>query len=600
MSAWFNPSTISAYTLAKASQLNGLFQAVQVAFDKLPAPSLIQQNKIGYVVDTGAINALAVAMPITLTSYSAGICLRVKVLNTNTGASTINVDGLGAVAIKRSDGTALVGAELLAGSVIDLTYDGTVFRLPPVIVALTAGDIASITSGLAANYEPKIAAGLSSQYWRGDKIWATLDKAAVGLANVDNTSDANKPVSTAQQTQLDLKANLAGAPFTGAVTITGSPSLLLTVDSYHANGPYFTFLRSGAAHGDIGSAKAVIVSGALADFALTTRGANNLIFGINTVEKMRLDSSGRLGIGLNSPSYTVQAKGDLCVIPAATPATLATAGMIFAGESTNNSQYRLEMGYWNDGSIYRGAIQAIAGGAGARIDINALGGYVSLGDGNSTISFCGDGNFTFYKSAGNPVLSVDINDYLYYDRATNIFSINIAGNSKFSVNTNGPSGITQSAGDNSTRLATTAFVKEALDALIPVGMIMQWSGSIASIPAGWHLCDGTGGTPNLMDKFIVGAGSAYPVAATGGSKDAVNVSHTHTASVTDPGHQHNLPGATSSGGTIQTQLGVNSTASNGQSASATTGVTVGISTDGVSGTDKNLPPYYALAYIMKV
>lgn len=55
--------------------------------------------------------------------------------------------------------------------------------------------------------EPTIAAGTTAQYWRGDKTWQTLNKTAVGLANVDNTTDANKPVSTAQQTALDLKVN---------------------------------------------------------------------------------------------------------------------------------------------------------------------------------------------------------------------------------------------------------------------------------------------------------------------------------------------------------------------------------------------------------
>lgn len=53
--------------------------------------------------------------------------------------------------------------------------------------------------------EPLIAPGTTSDYWRGDKAWATLDKAAVGLSNVDNTSDANKPVSTATQTALNAK-----------------------------------------------------------------------------------------------------------------------------------------------------------------------------------------------------------------------------------------------------------------------------------------------------------------------------------------------------------------------------------------------------------
>ena len=60
----------------------------------------------------------------------------------------------------------------------------------------------NVQGGGPGSYEPLIPFGTVGQYWRGDKVWTALDKAAVGLANVDNTSDANKPVSTAQATAL--------------------------------------------------------------------------------------------------------------------------------------------------------------------------------------------------------------------------------------------------------------------------------------------------------------------------------------------------------------------------------------------------------------
>jgi hypothetical protein len=62
--------------------------------------------------------------------------------------------------------------------------------------------------------EPAISSGTTSQYWRGDKTFQTLDKTAVGLGNVDNTSDLNKPISTATQTALDLKVD-ENSPITG-------------------------------------------------------------------------------------------------------------------------------------------------------------------------------------------------------------------------------------------------------------------------------------------------------------------------------------------------------------------------------------------------
>ena len=137
------------------------------------------------------------------------------------------------------------------------------------------------------------------------------------------------------------------------------------------------------------------------------------------------------------------------------------------------------------------------------------------------------------------------------------------------------------------------------------GMIILWSGSIVSIPAGWTLCNGVavGGVtpPDLRDRFIVGAGNTYAVAATGGSPNAIVVSHTHTATVTDPGHNH-----TYLENTQAEFIGVGNPQQNvfndqtRTTSTNTTGITVGISTEGSSATNANLPPYYALAYIMKL
>lgn len=161
----------------------------------------------------------------------------------------------------------------------------------------------------------------------------------------------------------------------------------------------------------------------------------------------------------------------------------------------------------------------------------------------------------------------------------------------------------------------SAVTLQTLDDLYPIlqsapavsnafvaGMIIIWSGSLGSVPAGWVLCDGTNATPDLRNRFVIAAGSTYAVGATGGSADAIVVSHTHTATsvVTDPGHLH-------SGGRVPflnngIPAGANDTTSTaGNTGTAVTGITVATTnaTAGVSGTNANLPPYYALAYIMK-
>ena len=184
-------------------------------------------------------------------------------------------------------------------------------------------------------------------------------------------------------------------------------------------------------------------------------------------------------------------------------------------------------------------------------------------------------------------------------------AISSAISSKADTNSPGftgtPTAPTATAGSNTTQIATCAFV---LANAIPTGLITMWSGTIASIPSGWYLCDGNNSTPDLRDKFIVGAKQDETSIAktnitgaltqTGGSKDAVAVSHTHT--ITDPGHLHtvsyrpDLAGAT--GG--YNVAGNTNTVNTG---TATTGIS--INSAGVSGTNANLPPYYALAFIMK-
>jgi hypothetical protein len=142
----------------------------------------------------------------------------------------------------------------------------------------------------------------------------------------------------------------------------------------------------------------------------------------------------------------------------------------------------------------------------------------------------------------------------------------------------------------------------AVSNVVPTGLIAIWSGSIGSIPSGWLLCDGTNGTPDLRNSFILGAGNSYSVGQTGGSADAIVVSHTHTATsvVTDPGHTHITPNYANPGGGF---LYSGSGGSPGTAAtnSATTGITVATTntTTGTSGTNANLPPYYALAFIVK-
>ena len=159
---------------------------------------------------------------------------------------------------------------------------------------------------------------------------------------------------------------------------------------------------------------------------------------------------------------------------------------------------------------------------------------------------------------------------------------------------------------------------------VPRGAILMWSGSIANIPSGWVLCNGANGTPNLMDRFIVGAGSTYAVTNTGGATAASVTlttaqmpSHTHslsgvTASIGSSGaHQHNIDNVWTNGGsnkvlayattynwsamTYLTRAGDGSH-THTATLSGNSGSAGGVSAVVIP----TLPPYYALCYIIKI
>ena len=180
--------------------------------------------------------------------------------------------------------------------------------------------------------------------------------------------------------------------------------------------------------------------------------------------------------------------------------------------------------------------------------------------------------------------------------------------------------------------ATRNYVNTYVNTSIPIGGIIMWSGTIATIPSNWRLCDGTNGTPN---RFIIGAsvdatttytgGSGGVTRAhtaieitnyvTGGTKDAVVVSHDHGGSTNggtgDGAHSHSTVTSPAGSSTIANVSGFLSNAQNFGSGNAVFPTTLSVSSTGsahshtissagVSGTNQNLPPYYALAFIMRV
>lgn len=163
-----------------------------------------------------------------------------------------------------------------------------------------------------------------------------------------------------------------------------------------------------------------------------------------------------------------------------------------------------------------------------------------------------------------------------------------------------PAAPTASFGTSTTQVATTAFVQAALAALYPVGSI--YTNATNSTNPGTLLGFGTWtafGAGRVMVGFNASNSLFDTAEETGGSADAITVSHTHTATststVTDPGHTHTMVLTGSTGGGDQNLAGQNTSANTKQTQSNTTGITVATSTTvasaGSSGTNANYQPY---------
>ena len=161
---------------------------------------------------------------------------------------------------------------------------------------------------------------------------------------------------------------------------------------------------------------------------------------------------------------------------------------------------------------------------------------------------------------------------------------------------------------------------ESTDSLlgaIPIGGIIMWSGKIANIPTNYALCNGSNGTPDLRNKFVIAAHSDQTVGVTtaattitgsntvtGGDKDAVTVTHDHKYAFAqgDAGGISNSNNG-GSGITNVTSFGGNLTEleqSGGVDGQNLKGFTADTQEVGSAGSNANLPPYFALAYIMRI
>jgi len=276
----------------------------------------------------------------------------------------------------------------------------------------------------------------------------------------------------------------------------------------------------------------------------------------------------------------------------------------FVGNVTGNVTGNLTGTVTGNASNVSGTVAVANGGTGATTNANAR---LNLGLGSLAIQNSNNVSITGGAISGLSVTAT---------------SLNITGQLSLDSVAGSTGQVLTSNGIGSAPSWSTAFQS---------GMLMMWP--TATAPAGWLLCDGSAvsrstyatlfsvigtvygsgnGTttfnlPNFADRFPIGAGNNYALNAQGGNKDAVVVSHTHTATVTDPGHQHVIGNNTNTGGLdLGGWSGPYMMASGSRccdwrsnTENATTGISVTNSITGSSGTNANLPPYTGIGFIIK-
>jgi microcystin-dependent protein len=161
-------------------------------------------------------------------------------------------------------------------------------------------------------------------------------------------------------------------------------------------------------------------------------------------------------------------------------------------------------------------------------------------------------------------------------------SATVKENAEFSVTVGNDKRFVVDSSDVKTVIGNTEYF------MVPKGGIIIWSGSVNNIPAGWVLCDGSNGTPDLRDRFVLGAGRNYAVDATGGESE-------HTLTIEEmPSHSHKYTSP------IKGNDGMSSGNHYGNEAYRNPNINGGNSEyTGGSQPHNNMPPYYSLCYIMR-
>ena len=229
MSTFTKPSAVVALTLAKDTDINDLADAVEEAFDLIPDETRLERGTTNYVVAAGAGNAYTVSMPTTLGAYVDGYEVVMKANHTNTGAATIDIDGLGAKSLRRQYGEALAAGDIRANKIVPFRYNSTsgYFEMQLITtgnmadVATVAGISGNVSTVAAISANVTTVAGNTANINTVAGISANVTTVAGDTANIGTIATDLNGADTIGTVSADLSgANTIGAVATIAANVT--------------------------------------------------------------------------------------------------------------------------------------------------------------------------------------------------------------------------------------------------------------------------------------------------------------------------------------------------------------------------------------------
>ena len=534
----------------------------------------IANGKAGIILADGAGSTNAKIVDLTasvdVSTATALATARNFSITGDVTASAVSFDGTGNVALNTAFASGvIVNADVNASAAIDATKiaDGTVssteFQFINSLSSNAQTQIdskqASITGAATTITSSNLTADRVVTSNGSGKIEASSDITTTELGYLNN-------VSSNIQTQLDAKQ----------ATITGAATTIDDVDL---------------------TASRVLVSnssGKVAVSSTTTTSLGNFIDGSalnasnlssGTVPDARLPSSissditGNAATATNAGNVTGAAQSNITSLGTLT--TLTVDDITIDGSKISDSG-NLEIE------------------TGSTLTLDATSGVISIQTG--TVSFVDDGTsraqFDFNTASTMKMSVFDGSGFTEQLRLTDNGASVVKGLVVGNTSTTPTDNDIHVVGD----ITCDGTITGTMAGSIPSGGIILWSGASNAIPSGYVLCDGNNSTPDLRDRFVVGAGSTYSVNDTGGSSTvtlSTSEIPSHTHSVTDPGHTHlaRTAGSGSSSGTIMTSGEAGSLTFGGQMSTVTTGIS--LANAGSGGSHENKPPYFALCYIMK-